>query len=392
MAVANRKLRIGVVLNLVSPSLSQLVGGVIDYRRKKNRNWRIETANVESLRDPSALVPSFDGAVVTPPLNVVMNQSRFPFVLIQGDTPFQNLNVPTVEISHAALIEMAVRYLRLKGFKRIGLVSYPHSAGVGWINRREEVFLEQCRHRKIEASVFSPSPETEGNYTQLHLEMKDWLKGFQFPAAILAINDLRALDVQTCCWQNGLLIPEDIALMGIDNNPAVCPFMNPPLTSIELNYRSIGWHAAAVLDSLLTGGTTKPSILKFRDFTLLERASTDILVPKNELVEKALQYISDHCNKPIQAADVFSALKTSHTTLARHFKNETGATVHDSILQIRLSRAKELLADPDMRLKEIAGDCGFSNPQYFSTVFKKQEGVTPAQYRVYLQADLDSMH
>lgn len=375
------QLRIGVALNIFSILQSHLIIGIQDYIRKKHRNWRIQVAEVTHLADPKTPVPSFDGAIVLPPENILLYQKEFPVVLIRGDTLLLNLNIPTIEISHRRIVEIAIEHLLSKGFKRIGFASYPTAPHAAWIARREESFLHCCKENGTTASVFTPDAAMEANRTLLLASMGRWLASMDFPFAVLAINDVRAMDVIQCCRENGMRIPDDIALLGIDNNPAICPFVDPPLTSIALNYRGLGFEAAAMLDAQLGTPDNIPVVQPFDVFTLMERASTDILAPQDPLVEQALQFIVEHCHDPIQNSEICSALGVSYTLLNRRFTTSMNSSLHDNLQKARLQRAKKMLADPQCRLKEIASACGFQNPQYFSTVFRRKEGMTPKQYR-----------
>ena len=381
-------IRIGVAFEIFSIVQAYLISGIQDYIQKNHKNWKIQTVDVNHLTDPRTPIPSYDGAISVPPDNVLFHQKAFPVVLIRGDTTLMNLKVPTVEISHRRIIETAIHYFRSKGFKNIGLASYPHTSFGGWINSREESFSNHCKELNITGSIFSPTNKLEENPRRMLKTMGAWLQKSEKPFAVIAINDVRAMEVLQCCRELGLSIPGDIALMGIDNNPTICPFMDPPLSSIALNYRGIGFKAAALLDEQLgSQSNIPPRIEKFDSFPLLERTSSDVLVPQDALVGKALQFIREHCHEPIQIGDICLAMESSRTNLNRRFSAAMNRSLHENLQQERMRRAKRMLSDSRHSLKEVACACGFQTPQYFSTVFRKQEQMTPGQYREYHRND-----
>lgn len=382
------QLRIGVALDIFSIVQSYLIGGIQDYIHKEQKAWRIQVADVKHLTDSRTPTPSFDGAISVPPDNVLFHQKEFPVVLVRGDTSLMNLKLSTIEISHRQIMKTAVSHYLSKGFKHIGLASYPHTSLGGWIDTREESFTSHCQENNIARSIFSPTTQLEKNPQRLLHALEEWLQKAEKPFAVIAINDVRAMDVLRCCRNSGLQVPGDIALMGIDNNPTICPFMDPPLSSIALNYRGIGFEAAALLDEQLNSPSNiPPRTQKFDSFPLMERASSDVLVPQNPLIEKALQFIRNHCHEPIQSEEICTALNVSSTTLNRRFNAAMNGSLHENLQQERMRKAKKMLSNPKYRLKEIANACGFPNPQYFSTVFRKREQMTPGQYREYHRND-----
>jgi LacI family transcriptional regulator len=381
MTVQPQPLTIGVALDIYASSHTLMITGIQDYVRENDCNWRLQIVDVRQFENATRLPAAFAG-IITPSHDAIFfKQKNLPVVFIQGDSSSVPSAHNAIEISHRALISMAVDYLVSKGFKSIGFASFKHISTLRWVEYREEVFKQSCARHNIRASIYSPESKFEKTRASMIRHMAGWLQSAGRPFSVIALNDARAMDIQQCCEENRIRIPEDIALMGIDNNPTICPFMNPPLTSISLNYRAIGYQAAALLQARLSGSSPGPETIPFEKFTLIERNSTDISVPQDQLVKEALQFIREHCHQPIQTDEICAAVNASHTTLNRRFKAAVNSSLHDSLQRERLRRAKKLLADPALSLKEIACSCGFQTPQYFSTVFRKHENTTPGQYR-----------
>ncbi|QHI68636.1 substrate-binding domain-containing protein [Tichowtungia aerotolerans] len=381
MDLKQKKKTIGIILDIYSISHTRMITGIQEYIQEHNCSWDIRVIDTRRLSTPTPFPVDFDGIITPQEDPLFFNQKNSTVVFIRGDSTSVTTPQNAVQISHRTLITIAFKHLLSKGFKSIGLASCSHGPSRRWITRREEIFRQCCSQHDIAASIYAPRLCIEKDQMSLLKDIRQWLLSAPRPFAVIALNDARAMDILQCCSQNNIRIPEDVALMGIDNNPTICPFMTPSLTSISLNYRAIGYQAASLLDTHLCDSPPSPETIPFDAFTLIERKSTDISVPQDPLVQNALQFIREHCHSPIQMEDICTAVNSSHTTLNRRFQAAINSSLHEVLQRERLQRAKKMLTDPSMNLKEIAYSCGFQTPQYFSAVFRKHENTTPGQYR-----------
>jgi LacI family transcriptional regulator len=197
----------------------------------------------------------------------------------------------------------------------------------------------------------------------------------------MACNDARACQILEVCRAIGARVPEDIAVIGVDNDEAICECTDPPLTSIEQGCRRAGYEAAALLDQWMAGQKCPGGKHLFDPVGIIDRRSTETVATTDPDVTMALRFIRQHAAESIGLADVLAATESSHSTLRRRFKTLVGRTIHEEILRVRIERAKQLLISTDLSFKQVARQSGFSSAQYLATVLRQHEGQTPRDYR-----------
>jgi LacI family transcriptional regulator len=187
--------------------------------------------------------------------------------------------------------------------------------------------------------------------------------------------------VLQACRAVGLRVPDDIALVGVDNGDIMCRLTQPALTSIEQGSIGVGYEAAALLDRMMAGKTPKTLSSVVPPEGLIARQSTDIMAVADEDVAKALQYIRKHACDGIRVRDVLTVVNVSRTTLESRFHEALGRTVYDEIRRVRIEAARRLLTTTNIPIKEVAGQVGASSVQYFSAMMQSVTGQTPGQIR-----------
>jgi LacI family transcriptional regulator len=197
----------------------------------------------------------------------------------------------------------------------------------------------------------------------------------------MACNDSRALQILEACRMAGLRVPEDVAVVGVDNEEAVCPFTDPPLTSVDQGAQQTGYEAALLLDQWMDGKPVAPGKRSVSPVGIVTRGSTEILAVGDNDVAAALRFIREHACERIGVDDVGRAAGSTNATLRRRFKAVLGRTVHDEIHRVRVERAKRLLVSTDWTFRQIAKQSGFCSAQHMSTRIRQATGHTPRQYR-----------
>jgi LacI family transcriptional regulator len=197
----------------------------------------------------------------------------------------------------------------------------------------------------------------------------------------MACNDSRAIQILEACRMAGLAVPEDVAVVGVDNEEAVCPFTNPPLTSVDQGAQQTGYEAACLLEQWMSGEAVAPGKRSVSPVGIVARRSTEILATADSDVAAALRFIRDHACEPIGLDDVGSVTGSTTATLRRRFKAVLGRTVHDEIQRVRIEQAKRLLISTDWTFRQIARKSGFCSVQHMSTRIRQATGHTPRQYR-----------
>jgi LacI family transcriptional regulator len=192
---------------------------------------------------------------------------------------------------------------------------------------------------------------------------------------------MRAYHLAEACRSQGLQIPEDVAILGADDDELVCNFSDPPLSSIDQNAFGIGYAAAKTLESMLQNPDVVPSPVLIDPIRLIERESTRIYTVSPPWLSDALIFIRRNISNNITASDVYAAVGKSHTLVDSAFRRTFGTSVQKTIIRTRLEEAKRLIRDTSLTLTEISAKTGFSTAQYFCSSFSKTFGTSPSAYR-----------
>jgi LacI family transcriptional regulator len=305
---------------------------------------------------------------------------RLPFPVVNLASHLSDIGVPSVVVDHAGVGDIAARHLISRGFKRFGFFG---AAGFWYSELRGESFK-----RTVEASggtcdrleSMPGLPAQRWRNEQRRLER--WLANFRKPVAIMGSNDLRAGMVLEACRRLQLRVPEDVSVIGVDNEPVFAEFDDPPLTSVSRNDYEVGRKAAEMLQALMQGRSIKQTTVFVPPEGVVPRKSTDTVAIEDELVANVVRYIHAHVHEPFGVNDILAQLPHSRRSLEYHFRQSLDCTPYDYIIKLRLDRAKQFLADePRMKLAAISAACGFTTPRQFRLVFRRMVGTTPAHYR-----------
>jgi LacI family transcriptional regulator len=197
----------------------------------------------------------------------------------------------------------------------------------------------------------------------------------------MACNDFRGTQALDACRRAGIAVPEEVAVVGVDNEELVCTLANPPLSSVVPNARSIGYEAAALLDRLMRGEPEPTTPLFIPPVEVITRLSTDVNAIADPEVATAMRFIREHACEGIAVADVLSQVPVSRSVLQRRFRGLLGRSIHGEIAGVRLQRAKQLLIETDLPLAAIAQRTGFSHVEYLCAAFRQATGLPPGTYR-----------
>ena len=326
--------------------------------------------------------------------------------------------VPTIDVDFALpdllpyglanhdekIANLAAEHLQSCGLSHFGFVGWApdNQAAAFWESARFKHFAQTLADNTPPTPTLSPPGEASGTKAppvpsihQYHWPknprhwswpreqkyLARWLKTLPKPIGIMASNDQRARHVLEAARLANLEIPRDLAVIGVDNDEVLCEMSSPSLSSVAVNAHRIGYEAAKLLQKLMAGKKPPPRRIVVEPLGVIARQSTDTLAMADEAVVAALRYIRNHIDKPIRVADILTAVPVSRKTLEVRFAKVLGRTPHAEIHRVRLERVKTLLAQTDWSLKKIAAASGFTYAEHMHSVFRKQTGQTPSQYR-----------
>lgn len=297
--------------------------------------------------------------------------TRVPTITVAG-MPIEH-GPPAVIVDNRAVGRMAVDHLADLGLRDIGFVSCPNTH---YSRQREDGVVQRIRHRKLKLWRCPEEAATKNEQALIA-----WLRSLPNPVGIVAANDRKALAVSRACRLAELHIPEQVALLGVDNEDETCRLADPPLTSIDHGTRRIGYEAAAMLDQWMTTGRRPQKSVLVQPIGVVARPSTDLLATRDPDVGAALRFIRARANVALKVSDVLNHVAVSRRSLELHFQEEIGRTIHEEILRVRIERAKHLLITSDQNILQIGTACGFSYASQFSRAFTRETGKTPLAFR-----------
>jgi len=212
--------------------------------------------------------------------------------------------------------------------------------------------------------------------------LRQWITSLPRPLGLFAINDNLAMIAVEEAQRAGRAVPEDVAVIGVDNDELHCFFTDPPITSVALPTERVGYEAATLLDCLMAGDAppTKPLLLAPLDVVC--RPSTDVLAIQDVDMANTLRLIRQRSSDPhFQIDDLLKHIPWSRRTLEKKFREHLKRSPHDELIRIRMQTVRHLLAESDMSIQEIALKSGFSSAERMAVVFRHEIGTTPSAYR-----------
>lgn len=360
-----------------------LLYGVRDWIQKRGERWSISFTE-QARRAP---LPSWlsnwegDGVIArvdSAPAAKTLRKLKIPVVDVSADRPTSEF--PRVSIDNTAVARLAVTHLQGKGLRNFAYIGDHRFI---WSRQRADEFSRLMAREGKECRIFNEAP-TSGTAPSADVELRaiaSWLQSLSRPVGIFACYDNRALQVLEACQTLGLAVPDEVAVIGVDDDEVLCHLSNPPLTSVLPNARLTGFEAAAQLSRLMHGEQIGSQTYFVEPIRVVERQSTDVSAVDDPKIAAALRYINDHACEGIDVSDVLRAVPVSRTLFDRRFKALLGHSPHQHIVNKRIERAKSLLIDSDLSVAVIAELVGFANTSYLSTVFRRVTKLAPKAFR-----------
>jgi LacI family transcriptional regulator len=298
---------------------------------------------------------------------------------------------PALHTDEHAVVRLALEHFLERGFHHFAFWGF---AGADYSERRESILKEQLAKRKTPIHVYSPTPRAHKGWTieyeQLEPELEQngvrWLQKLPKPVAVMACNDIAGQQVLEVCRLAGVRVPDQVAVIGVDNDEVLCQLADPPLTSVAPDTVRIGYEAAALLDEMMAGKRPQHADRYIEPLGIVARRSTDTLVIPHVGAAQALSFLRRHFRDPITLKDLDSELPISLRSIQDAFKKHVGRSLHQELDRLRATFAKDLLREFGVKLQTVAVQCGFVNPRHFRRTFLRETGQTPQQYRRELKA------
>jgi LacI family transcriptional regulator len=308
----------------------------------------------------------------------------FPAVIIGMEKEFLDYPWNKVTYRYDLIGQMAAEDLLRRGFKNfayMGALQEPE-----WSRLNYESFSRTIGNHGIKTYKFSYPKSNARSWREYNLDQArphavSWLMSLPKPIGIMCCMDLQGRFIIECCNQAGINVPEQAAIIGVDNDDLVCDLCYPPLSSVKLTSERAGYEAAKLLDNMLQGKKIANHIIHIFPLGIETRRSSDVFAVEDRMVADALHYIHQHADMPMRVTDIAEALCTSVRNLEMRFNKILKRSVKQEIRCVRINKIVNLLVNTNMSLKEIALALGLDSEKNISRFFKKEKGMSPTEYR-----------
>lgn len=367
-----------------------LVRGVNSYNAAQ-RAWSIEFSPHGTDAPPEKWVEGWRGdgilaRVTTPSLADEIRSLGKPAVDLRGILP--DLEFPYVGSDHRALGKLAAEHLWEQGLRNFAFCGLPPSSK-HYRDARFEWFAKEVTTRG--GKLFPPpeyEPKESGSWDQRQQSLADWLAKLPKPIGIMTCQDDSGLQVIEAARRCGVRVPDDVAVLGVDDDELQCNMCCPPLSSVDPNAERIGYEAAALLHRLMNGESPPQEPILLPPRGIVVRQSTDLLAVPDPEVALALELIRERACEGLRVSELLKSVPLSRSVLENRFREFVGRTPKAEIVRVQLEHAKRLLIDTDEPLNAIAQEAGFRDARYLCDVFHRKLGTTPGTFRKEHQRNL----
>jgi LacI family transcriptional regulator len=366
-----------------------VLSGAEEWLADSGARWHLRHAAssvevMDSLREwkPDGVL----GHVFDDKLATALQEWGGPFINTTLTLP--GLAVPVVDADQVAVGEMAADYLLGLGFRQFGFYGNPWAT---FSLQREEGFLRGLRRAGFEANTcyadYLPMRPARASWVAADAELSAWLQSLPKPAAVFCCHDVPARDVAEACTTLGIRVPEEIAILGVDNDRFECEITRPTLSSIALPMREIGRQAAGLLAQAMASKQSgdspprTPTVIAIPPVHVVARRSTDLRAVRDPSVRRALAFLQDHFTETVGVGETAQAAGLSRRQLERRFRDALGRTILSEIHRLRVDAAMKLLAETELKIEAVATRSGFSSARQMAEVFRRTLGKPPSACR-----------
>jgi LacI family transcriptional regulator len=359
-----------------------LLDGIVSWQRE-HEAWSVYLPEQERGAAPPTWLKSWqgDGIIVrieTEAIASAVRRTGLPVVDVSAARRVPD--VPWVETHDEAIAKLAANHLLERGFRQLAFCG---ELGFNWSTWRCGHFEQHVKaagatfHQYHSKSRF----DNDFSWTRERQKLVAWLGQLPRPVGIMACYDIKGQQVLDACRDLDIAVPEEIAVIGVDNDKRICNLSDPPMSSVIPDSQGTGYEAARLLDAIMSGETVPADAHLIPPLGIAERPSTDILAIDDADIVKAMRFIRQHAFDGINVGDVLKQVPLSRRALEDRFQRLIGRTPHQEIERLRMDRVKQLLVETTLPLQTIAQRTGFRHAEYLAVAFKRFTRHTPGQFR-----------
>ncbi|ADE54441.1 substrate-binding domain-containing protein [Coraliomargarita akajimensis] len=360
-----------VFLRRITPALVPFVRQQQDYRIVSIHRPIDELKRLLTELQPSGLITEW-----LPDITEALLDLNFPTVI--ADTDFSYPGVVSIDVDDWAVGAEAAQAFVQAGYRSVACLGN----GTPYSDQRIEGFCREIGHS---VPVHTEQGFTETRYSE-HFnaptpELRTWLEGLPKPVGIFAVHDPLGRFLCGTCQQLGWKVPEQVAVIGANNDDLVCGLSYPMLSSVAIPWEKIGELVGESMHSLLAGEVTSPEPVLLPPGGVVLRHSANHLAVEDPTLRRAMSYLSERLQDPISVGGMCADLRVARRGLERKFQEFYRCTPWEMLCQMRVNQAKHLLAETNHPVSMISDLCGFNDPERMAVVFKRLTGEPPSQFR-----------
>lgn len=361
----------------------ELIRGMNAFSNAKG-NWHIELHSPEPPLQPLLDAPPPDGMlfclVRTPDLaTALVRHVKYAVGVCGQHRDFGLAGNVEVESDDQLVGEEAARYFLQKGFVHFAYVGNDSA----WSHKRCAGFEQALRAKGYAPVIYTRTgsvPNSERHPEQTSGIIR-WLHTLPKPLAVLAGNDAQGREIVEACGDEGIRVPDEVAVLGVDNDDLDCELSHPPLSSIAIPWQRLGFEAAELLHRQMNGETVETRVYTVPPIGVIERQSTDTIAISDPEVVAAVRFIRENGRHQISVDDVLRQVPASRRSLEKRFRAMLGRSPLEEIRRVHIELAKQLLAKTDMSMPDVAANSGFGSAAWLSRSFHHIVGETPMSFR-----------
>ena len=376
------ELNVAVIVETSNSYARGILRGIHDYAKTRRWTLYLTEHGRHEIDESFAGDWKFDGIIAR------IETDRMARIITAMDVPTVDVSaarlvqgIPWVETDDEAITHLALEHLRDCGLQNFAFFGDPF---YNWSVWRQHAFQRILGHSDtISQRIFNLPARKEPRvrwWTQREA-IRAWLDSLPKPVGIFACYDGCGQQLLEICRYYEIMVPDDIAIVGVDNDELLCEITTPSMSSVVPNAFRTGVHAAEILDRMLHGEKLPGRKHSIEPLGVRQRVSTDVLAVADRHLADAVAFIRRNAHKNIRVEDLLRSVPLSRRVLEARFRKALNRTPHQEILRVRTNAARDLLLETDMPLSQISEALGIEHPEYLSVFFKKETGLTPREYR-----------
>ncbi len=302
-----------------------------------------------------------------------------PTVIADSDRAYPG--VISLDVDDWKIGERAATYFLDAGFRHFAffgnLTDYSH--------QRQTGFIQQLRKNRMPCKSHLDAKQLAGDYMEFYRgttsKLKEWLLRLPKPVGLFAAHDPLGRLVCEVCLECGLSVPEEVAIVGANNDELVCNLSYPSLSSVAIPWSLIGKRVGELMDGLIIKKQNAGKVFHVDPLAVVVRESSNLTAVDDLELRRALEYLRQHYQEPISLQGVCAALRINRRTLELKCRKYLGRTPRTELIRLRVEKAKDLLVQTESKIDWIAQQCGFNDAERLSVVFRAATGIPPSVYR-----------